>query len=113
MSLPAQLSPNLEGKTLVKPEISLQEQRLQIRRQLAEQREIIAFRLTPSNQVRLSASDAIYPRSLTMRLLTRNPAPVLKLAIGVATWLLGARISGVLHEGMQFLKMVRTGATLR
>ena len=96
-------------------ELSLEEQRLVLRRQLAEQRELIAYRLTPNSQLRLSASgqNAAFPRSMTMRLLTRNPAPVIKLAIGVATWLLGARFSGVLLEGMQFIKMIRAGATLR
>ncbi len=95
---------------------SLLEQRLGLRRQLAEQREIIAFQLTPSYQLRqssVSGKDLTYPRSLTMRLLTRNPAPVIKLAIGVATWLLGKRVSGMLQEGMQFIKILRTGATLR
>ncbi len=95
--------------------LSLEAQRLALRRQLAEQRELIAYRLAPNSQLRLSASgqNAAYPRSMTMRLLIRNPAPAIKLAIGVATWLLGARLSGVLHEGMQFIKMVRAGATLR
>ena len=110
MSLPVEIKaePTSEPRTL-------QEQRLGLRRQLAEQREIIAFQLTPSHQLRQSGTgrDLSYPRSLTMRLLTRNPAPVLKIAIGVATWLLGNRVSGMLQEGMQFIKMLRTGATLR
>jgi len=91
---------------------SLLEQRLALRRQLADQREIIAFRLTPGSQLRLNASaqGMSYPRSLTMRLLTKNPAPVIKLAIGVATWLIGKRLSGALHEGMRFIKMLRTEA---
>ena len=100
----------------IKPVIvTLQEQRLALRRQLADQREIIAFRLTPGNQLQQSETgrSLSYPRSLTMRLLSQNPAPVIKLAIGIATWLLGKRFSGVLQEGVQFLKMVRTGATLR
>lgn len=94
---------------------SLQEQRLSLRRQLADQREIIAIRLTPGNQLQHTntSSSLTYPRSLTMRLLTQNPAPVIKVVVGVLTWLLGKRFAGVLQEGMQFVKMVRTGATLR
>lgn len=109
MSLPA------ESVTETKPVIfSLQEQRLALRRQLANQREIIA-RLIPSNQLQHSSTGggSSYPRSLTMRLLRQNPAPVIKLAIGIATWLLGERFYGVFQEGVQFLKMVRTGAIVR
>ena len=96
---------------------SLEDQRLALRRQLADQREVIAFRLTPGNQLQRADTDnstsLTYPRSLTMRLLRQNPEPVIKLAVGLVTWLLGKRFSGVLQEGMQFLKMVRMGATLR
>ncbi len=105
MSLPTEMKP---------ARISLQTQRLALRRLLAEQREIIAFQLTPHYRLQQSnsAMGLTYPRSLTMRLLSQNPAPALKLIVGVATWLLGARVANVLREGMQFLKMVRTGATL-
>ncbi len=106
----------LEVKPGAKPPVlSLLEQRLALRQQLEDQREIIAFRLTPGNKLRLKGPDesASYPRSLTMRLLTKNPAPVIKLAIGVATWLIGSRLSGALHEGVRFIKMLRSEATLR
>ena len=94
---------------------SLQEQRLELRRMLAEQREIIAFQLTPRYRLQQSnsATGLTYPRSLTMRWLSQNPAPALKLVIGIATWLLGARVAGAVREGMQFIKTLRTGATLR
>jgi hypothetical protein len=96
----------------IKPAIaSLQGRRLELRRLLAEQREIIAFQLAPNHRLRQPVGLA-YPRSMTMRLLTQNPAPALKLIIGVATWLLGARVARAVHDGMQFLKMLRTGATL-
>ena len=110
MSLPAEIGAEIKPVIL-----SLLEQRLALRRQLADQREIIAFRLTPGNQLQHSSTQSglSYPRSLTMRLLRQNPAPVVKLVVGIATWLLGKRFSGVLQEGVQFLKMVRTGATLR
>ncbi len=105
--------------------LSLLEQRLALRRQMSEQREVIALQLTPArldadrlvsgSQLRQSAfgRNSVYPRSLTMRWLTQNPAPLIKLATSAATWLLGARYSGILKDGMQFLKMVRAGATLR
>lgn len=105
---------SLHEKT-VSPLQSLQEQRLQLRRKIAEQREVIAFQLTPSYKLPHAESgmSVVHPRSLTMRLLRQNPAPILKLAIGAASWLFGPRASKMLNEGMQFLKMVRTGATLR
>ena len=105
MSLPTEVKPIQK---------SLQEQRLALRRMLAEQREIIAFQLTP--RYRLQQSNAgtalAYPRSLTMRWLSQNPAPAVKLMLGIATWLLGARVAGAVHDGMKFIKMLRTGATL-
>ena len=106
MSLPEKISAPLQ---------SLQEKRLQLRRRLSEQREVIAFKLTPHRELRHSASgtNLAFPRSLTMRLLRHNPAPVIKLAIGVASWLFGARVSNMLQDGIKFFKMVRTGDTLR
>lgn len=105
---------NLPEK-ITAPAQSLREQRLELRRRLREQREIIAFKLTPHRELGHSATgtNLVYPRSLTMRLLRHNPAPVIKLAIGAASWLFGARVSNMLQDGMQFLKMVRTGATHR
>ena len=105
MSLPTEMKP---------ARISLQKQRLALRRLLAEQREIIAFQLTPRSRLEQSnsAKGLAYPRSLTMRWLSQNPAPALKLIFGIATWLLGARVAGAVHDGMQFIKMLRTGATL-
>ena len=112
-------------------ELSLVEKRLALRRQIAEQRAVIALRLTParlgddspvknnlagnlvSNLVGAFAPRSTYPRSLTMRWLLQNPATVTKLTERAATWLLGARYSGVLKDSMQFVKMVRAGATLR
>lgn len=105
MSLPVTISP------APKP---LQEQRLELRRMLAEQREIIAFQLTPRYRLEHSNSGTAqaYPRSLTMRWLSQNPAPALKLILGIATWLLGARVAGAVRDGMQLIKTLRTGATL-
>ena len=104
-------------------ELSLVEKRLALRRQIAEQRAVIVLRLTPAglgsgpliqgNLLGAFAPRSTYPRSLTMRWLLENPATVTKLANRAATWLLGARYSGILQDSMQFLKMVRVGATLR
>ena len=113
-------------------ELSLVEKRLALRRQIAEQRAVIVLRLTPArlgsdplvqgslvgnslvgNLLGAFAPRSTYPRSLTMRWLLKNPATVTKLTERATTWLLGARYSGVLKDSMQFLKMVRAGATLR
>ena len=108
-------------------EISLLEKRLALRRQIAEQRAVIVLRLTPAglgsgpliqsnlvgNLLSAFAPRSTYPRSQTMRWLLENPATVTKLANRAATWLLGARYAGVLQDGVQFLQMVRAGATLR
>ncbi len=108
-------------------ELSLVEKRLALRRQLAEQRAVIVLRLTPAglgseplvqanlvgNLLGAFAPSSTYPRSLTMRWLLKNPATITKLTNRAATWLLGERYSGVLKDSLQFLKMVRVGATLR
>lgn len=60
------------------PDISLLEQRQSLSRQLQAQRQVIARRLEPD-----SAMNG-YPRSRTMRFLTRQPAPLIRLILGVA-----------------------------
>jgi type VI protein secretion system component VasF len=59
-------------------DISLLEQRQSLSRQLQAQRQVIAQRLEPH-----SATNG-YPRSRTMRFLTRQPAPLIRLILGVA-----------------------------
>ena len=103
-------------------ELSLVEKRLALRRQIAEQRAVIVLRLMPArlgsdslsqDNLLQQARRSTYPRSLTMQWLLENPATVTRLANRAATWLLGARYSGILKDSMHFLKMVRAGAALR
>ena len=59
-------------------DISLLEQRQSLSRQLQAQRQVIAQRLEPHSAING------YPRSRTMRFLTRQPAPLIRLVVGLA-----------------------------
>jgi len=60
----------------------LVEQRLSLRRQLQAQRQVIAQQLGQE-----SGMNGSYPRSRTMRLLTQQPALIIRLLVGLATLL--------------------------
>jgi hypothetical protein len=62
-------------------DISLLEQRQSLRLQLQAQRQVIARQLGPD-----SAINGSYPRSRTMRFLTRQPVPLIRLIVGLAAW---------------------------
>jgi hypothetical protein len=59
-------------------DISLLEQRQSLSRQLQAQREVIAQQLGPDPAING------YPRSRTMRFLTRQPGPLMRLILGLA-----------------------------
>ena len=59
-------------------DISLLEQRQSLSRQLQAQRQVIARQLGPNPAING------YPRSRTMRFLTRQPAPLMRLILGLA-----------------------------
>ena len=63
-------------------DISLLEQRQSLSRQLQAQRQVIAQRLGP-----VSGLNGSYPRSHTMRLLTQQPALIIRLLVGLVTLL--------------------------
>jgi hypothetical protein len=63
--------------------ISLAEQRQSLRRRLQSQRQVIAQQLE-----RGSGMNGGYPRSRTMRFLTRQPALTIRLLVGLATLLM-------------------------
>jgi len=65
---------------------SLVEHRQMLRRQLQEQRQLIARQLGPASEVNNG-----YPRSMTMRFLTRRPGLATSLFVEIATLLIGAR----------------------
>lgn len=64
----------------------LSTQVLALRQQMRGQRQRIALQLDAASQRRLE-----YPRSATMRMLTRHPGLALHLAADLATLVLGAR----------------------
>jgi hypothetical protein len=63
-------------------EVSLVEQRQRLCRQLQAQRQLIARRLGPEPE-----ASGRYPRSFTMRLLSFQPALLMRLLVGLATQL--------------------------
>ncbi len=56
---------------------SIAEQRLMLRRRLLAQRELIALQLGPA-----SGMSSGFPRSMTMRVLTRRPDLAVRLLLG-------------------------------
>ena len=60
----------------------LVEQRQSLRRRLQAQRQVIARQLG-----RESGMNGSYPRSRTMRILTQQPALIIRLLVGLATLL--------------------------
>jgi hypothetical protein len=60
----------------------LVEQRQNLRRRLQAQRQVIAQQLGQE-----SAMNGSYPRSRTVRFLTQQPAPIIRLLVGLATLL--------------------------
>jgi len=68
-------------------EVSLVEQRQTLRLRLQAQRQLIAHQLGPTPEV-----NSGYPRSMTMRFLTRRPAALaIRLLLKFASILVGAR----------------------
>jgi hypothetical protein len=60
-------------------DISLLAQRQSLRLQLQAQRQVIAQQLGPD-----SAINGGYPRSRTMRFLTQQPVPLIRMIVGLA-----------------------------
>ena len=81
---------------------TLDEQRLELRQQLLAQREQIAHRLQPASQ----ASNR-YPRSRTMRFLTRWQALPIGVLAGAASFLTGRRLAASLVTAFTLAQAVR------
>ncbi len=94
------------GPSLVEP--SLVEQRQVLRARLRAQRELIAEQLTPETE-----STHGYPRSKTMRFLTRHSGLAGSVFAGAASLLVGARYFKSLSTTLSMLKMVRAVAANR
>ncbi len=86
---------------------SLEQQRLALREKLAQQREVIASRLSPGAELLPALARPSFPRSLTMRLLMSNPAPALKLVLGLTRLVLGVRAASAVRAGVQVFNMTR------
>lgn len=84
-------------------EQTLAEQRLALRTKLLTQRQLIEHKLGP-----LTEATGGYPRSMTMRFVTRQPALVAKLLVGVATLFLGVRIYGSITVAFSVARIVRS-----
>jgi hypothetical protein len=67
-------------------DISLLEQRQSLCLQLQAQRQVIARRLGPD-----TALNGSYPRSRTMRFLTQQPVPFIRLIVGLSAVLRAIR----------------------
>lgn len=87
---------------------SLAEQRLQIRQRMQAQRGHIAHLLAPTESI-----NPAYPRSHTMRLITRQPVLAAQLLTPIATFLLGARLIRTLSTAALLARALRTLAIRR
>jgi len=85
---------------------SLVEQRQMLRRQLQAQRQLITQQLSPTPEV-----NSGYPRSMTMRFLTRQPGLVTSLFGELATLLIGARFIKSIISVITLAKIVRSAST--
>jgi len=84
-------------------ELSLVEQRRVLRQQLVAQRQVIAQQLDPSPEV-----VGGYPRSATMRFLTRRPALIAGVFAGLAGLLVRARFFKLVTTALGMFRMVRS-----
>jgi hypothetical protein len=80
---------------------SLSEQRQVLRSKIAIQRQVIEQQLEPATK-----TDG-YPRSMTMRFITRRSIPAVKLFAGIATLFVGARFIKSTTAALALLKVLR------
>lgn len=79
----------------------LVEQRETLQRQMQAQRSRIAQRLT-------AGGPRAYPRSITLRFLTQQPALATQLLVGLATLVLGARFFKTVTTALTVARLVRS-----
>lgn len=82
---------------------SLDAQRQALRQRMQQQRELIAMKLGPDK-----AGSSGFPRSNTMRFFYDRPGLATKLAIEVASVLVGARIFKSVAKTVGFAKIIQT-----
>lgn len=83
--------------------ISLVERRLALREKLLTQRQLIGDQLGAGH-----TDDQSYPRSGTMRFLTRRPALAIAVIAGLATLLGGARFLKPLTAALAVARIVKS-----
>lgn len=93
-------------KPVLVTDLSFDQQRQALRRQMLAQRQLINYQLGPPAR----AINSGYPRSATMRFLTQRPALVSKLLAEAAALLLGARFLKSMSGAISFAKFVRSTA---
>jgi len=82
---------------------SIDFQRDVLRQRMQAQRELIAFKLGPEKPDR-----SAFPRSNTMRFFYERPGLASKLAIELASVLVGARIIKSMGKTLGFAKIIQT-----
>jgi hypothetical protein len=82
---------------------SLTEQRQALRQKLLEQRLLIARQLDPAPKITNR-----YPRSMTMRFLTRRPALAAKVLAECAALAVSARLFGPLNTAWTLTRIIRS-----
>lgn len=82
--------------------LALTERQLAVRQRLHKQRELIAQQLQPA-----VSNPRLYPRSMTLRLLTARPAMTVQLLTQVASLLLGARLLRTLNSALVVARIAR------
>ena len=80
---------------------SLAEQRQVLRSKIAIQRQVIERQIEPA-----AYADG-YPRSMTMRFITRRSVPAVKILASVATLFVGARFIKSTTAALALLKVLR------
>ena len=82
------------------------ELRQALRKEMRAQRELIAKQLSPGPEI-----DRGYPRSKTMRFLTRQPGLAFTLFAESAAFLVGARYARSLTAVMAIARIIRSAET--
>ncbi len=82
--------------------LPLAERQQLVRQRLHNQRELIAQQLQPA-----LSNSPLYPRSMTMRLLTARPAMSVQLLSQVASLLLGGRMLRTFNSALLVARVAR------
>jgi hypothetical protein len=89
-------------------DVAFNEQRAALREKIRAQRQLIADQLGPG-----SADNGSYPRSKTMRFLTRRPGMAVALLAELAALLVGAHYAKSMNAILALARIARTTAGAR